>query len=389
MDQMGESADASKAGPRLCIVCPNPPAPSETFIQAHIDGLSTRLVVVHNGRPTVNGKPVLSLPEFALYRLARRWTGGGDNREVTAAYVKALRVHKIQVVLAEYGDTACSVLNACLRLRLPLVAHFHGYDASDRRTLKIHAEDYLSLFQRAAAIVAVSRSMQDRLVEMGAAAGKVHYNPCGVDCRQFSGARPSQSQPTFLAVGRFAEKKAPHLTLLAFAGVHRQRPESRLHMVGDGPLLGPCIALARSLGIADAVTFLGSQAPEVVKREMRSARAFVQHSVEAVSGDSEGTPVAVLEAGASGLPVISTRHGGIPDVVIHGETGFLVDECDVRGMTQHMIAVLTDPLMADRLGQSGRRRVESCFSAERSLSTLRAIIESVAGVRHSSRSREG
>jgi glycosyltransferase involved in cell wall biosynthesis len=389
MGQTGVNAEADKPGPRLCIVCPNPPAPSETFIQAHIDGLSTRLVVVHSGRPTVNGKPALSLPELALYRVARGWRGNSDTREVTAGYVRVLRAHGIQVVLAEYGDTACSVLNACLRLRLPLVAHFHGYDASDRRTLKIHAEGYVSLFRHAAAIVAVSRSMQDRLVAMGAAPGKVHYNACGVDCRQFSGARPSQSEPTLLAVGRFAEKKAPHLTLLAFAGVHRQRPESRLHMIGDGPLLGPCIALARSLGIADAVSFLGSQAPEVVKREMRSARAFVQHSVEALSGDSEGTPVAVLEAGASGLPVISTRHGGIPDVVIDGETGFLVDECDVRSMTEHMIAVLADPLMADRLGQAGRRRVESCFSAERSLSTLRAIIESVAGAQHPSRAQAG
>jgi colanic acid/amylovoran biosynthesis glycosyltransferase len=389
MDQTGVSADASTAGPRLCIVCPNPPAPSETFIQGHIDGLSTRLVVVRSGGPAVDGKPVLSLPEIALYRLARRWTGSGDTREVTAGYVRVLRAHRIQVVLAEYGDTACSVLDACLRLRLPLVAHFHGYDASDRRTLKIYAEDYSSLFQHAAAIVAVSRSMQNRLVDMGAAAGKVHYNPYGVDCHQFSGSSPSQSEPTLLAVGRFTEKKAPHLTLLAFAGVHRQRPESRLHMVGDGALLGPCIALARSLGIADAVSFLGSQAPETVKREMRGARAFVQHSVEALSGDSEGTPVAVLEAGASGLPVISTRHGGIPDVVIHGETGFLVDEYDVQSMTQHMLAVLADPLMADRLGQAGRRRVESCFSAERSLSTLRAIIESVAEARHSSRSQAG
>jgi glycosyltransferase involved in cell wall biosynthesis len=109
---------------------------------------------------------------------------------------------------------------------------------------------------------------------------------------------------------------------------------------------------------------------------MRRARGFVQHSVEAESGDCEGTPVGILEAGASGLPVISTRHGGIPEVVVEGETGLLVDEKDVPGMAAHMIRLIREPDLAAQLGLAARRRVEALFTMERSLGQLWSVIRS-------------
>ena len=97
----------------------------------------------------------------------------------------------------------------------------------------------------------------------------------------------------------------------------------------DGPLMSECRRLAQVLGIEQSVTFLGAQAPAVVREEMRSVRCFVQHSVEAASGDCEGTPVAIIEAGATGLPVVATRHGGIPDVVIEGRVALRKGFCDL------------------------------------------------------------
>ena len=139
------------------------------------------------------------------------------------------------------------------------------------------------------------------------------------------------------------EKKAPHLVLATFARVLRECPDARLHFIGDGALLGVCRDLAAALGIDHAVTFLGAQPHDIVEREMRQARALVQHSVIASNGDSEGTPVAILEAGAMGLPVVATRHAGIPDVVADGVTGFLVEERDVCGMATHMLALARNP----------------------------------------------
>jgi glycosyltransferase involved in cell wall biosynthesis len=297
-------------------------------------------------------------------------------RETTAAYIKAFRRHRARAVLAEYGTTGVLVMDACRRLSIPLVVHFHGYDASVSHVLEENAESYQRMFKQAGAIIAVSRAMQRKLISLGAPTEKVFYNPCGVDCTEFGEAEPESAPPTFLAVGRFVEKKAPQLTLKAFAEVYKSEPAARLRMVGDGELLSECRRLAKELGVDDAVTFLGGQPHSVVQAEMRRARCFVQHSVEAENGDCEGTPVGVLEAGASGLPVISTRHAGIPDVVIEGQTGLLVDERDVQGMADAMLRLAQDTELARALGNAARRHIEAHFSKERSESHLWAIIES-------------
>jgi glycosyltransferase involved in cell wall biosynthesis len=109
---------------------------------------------------------------------------------------------------------------------------------------------------------------------------------------------------------------------------------------------------------------------------MRQARVFVQHSVVAADGNREGTPVAIIEAGASGLPVVATRHAGIPDVVVEGSTGFLVDERDVEGMARHMIRLAQDAELAGRLGRAARERVQVHFSTETSIRRLWTIITS-------------
>jgi glycosyltransferase involved in cell wall biosynthesis len=111
-----------------------------------------------------------------------------------------------------------------------------------------------------------------------------------------------------------------------------------------------------------------------VQAQMAEALAFVQHSVTAPNGDMEGTPVAVLEAGAAGLPVIATRHAGIPDVVIEGETGLLVDEHDVEGMAAMMIRLAEMPETAMEMGSAARKRVREHFSMEQHISLLNRCI---------------
>src|SRR5262249_26841693 len=150
------------------------------------------------------------------------------------------------------------------------------------------------------ALIAVSRAMRAKLISIGAPAEKVYYNPYGVDVTRFTIGDTINRPPVILAVGRFTEKKAPHLTLSAFAQVHSTFPAARLRMVGEGPLLSNCRQLASEMRIQDVVTFLGALSHEEVREEMMGARCFVQHSIEASSGDSEGTPVAILEAGSSG-----------------------------------------------------------------------------------------
>ncbi len=361
---------------RLLIVLPSPPSPSETFLRTHIDCLPAVVTVVHGGTPHLDDKPLLS-PSFPAraWRLIRRRLLGRDyHADVTAAYAEAIRRVRPAAVLGEYGEMAAGVRAACVAAGVPLIAHFHGYDASNTELLRQLEVPYRLLFRDAAAIIAVSQAMREKLLGLGAPPERTHWNPYGVDLAQFSGADPRSAAPVFVAVGRFTPKKAPQLTLRAFADVHRQFPEARLRMIGFGPLLEPCKTEAKQLGVADAVTFLGACPPEVVRDEMRRARCFVQHSVVAPDGDSEGTPVSVIEAGASGLPVVATRHAGIPDVVLDGVTGLLVEEGDVEGMARHMLRLARDPVLAGELGAAARLRVSAEFSQSGSLARLWEII---------------
>ncbi len=373
----------STAVTSICVVAPYEPTVSETFIRAHAQQLPAKTLLIHGWRPHIGSRPILSFPQLVLHKLRRTLFNEDLSVEVTRAYKQAFKRNRIAAVLAEYGETGVQVLDACREMKVPLIVHFHGYDASVKSVLEEYRAGYLRMFREAVAIIAVSRAMERRLVSLGALPEKVHYNPYGIDCSQFIGARPAEVPPVFLAVGRFVEKKAPQLTIQAFNQVREVSGEAKLRMIGDGKLLSECRELVQRLGVSESVTFLGAQPPEVVQSEMRTARCFVQHSVEAASGDCEGTPVGILEAGASGLPVVSTLHGGIPDVVLEGETGFLVAEHDVDNMAERMMRLVREPELADRMGLAARRRIEANFTMEQSLSRLWDVISGSIKQRHS------
>ncbi len=363
----------------ICIVQPALNVPTETFIRIHAQRLPANVTVVHgvsSGPVWLGEKPVLS--QSALRR-AGRAVGRilalrPRSWHTTVALLAVFRRVEPHAVLAEYGTAGVHAMEACRRARVPLIVFFHGFDASRKAVLDKHRKAYGRMFQQAAALVTVSQAMGQKLISLGAPPEKVFYCPCGVDCPRSSVATPSTNAPVFLTLGRFVEKKSPDSTLRAFAEVFRGHPQSRLRMIGDGPLLGPCRELAETLGISAAVTFLGWQPSEVVEREMLAARAFLQHSVQAADGDCEGTPATVLEAGASGLPVIATRHAGIPEVVIDGETGLLVEEHDVAAMALLMGRMVDDPDLAERIGRAARRHVEQNFSMQQSIDKLWTIL---------------
>lgn len=377
--------------PRICLVSPYQNAYSETFIRAHIERLPAHVTMLHRGMfsqfqedkrrlfplPLVMLKKVL--PGFSkvygLFSEAKANTFVNFiDKSVLSRYLKKSR---FQAVLAEYGPTGVAVMDACHKAGVPLIVHFHGFDAADHSILEEYSETYQRLFAKAGAIIAVSRDMEKQLLVLGAPADRVYYNPCGVDCSLFSGTKPSLNKPIFLAVGRFVDKKAPYLTLMAFQKVEEAYPQAQLIMVGNGILWEACKQLAEALKISDKVTFSGPLPHIELAAAMRRVRVFVQHSLQTTYGDLEGTPVAVLEAGASALPVVSTRHAGIKDVVIHGETGFLVDEGDIDGMAEYMLMLAKDAHLAETLGQRARENICANFSMEKSIGRLWEIIESL------------
>ncbi len=365
----------------ICVMSPNRNAYSETFIHAHIERLPARVRLLYGGWfPAFTEDNRLLISHSLLHRVGHglvcKILGLQTEWFRKRALQRYLKRGQIKAVLAEYGPTGVKVMDACRESGVPLIVHFHGFDAYDYQTLRTYGKEYPRLFKIAAAIIVVSRDMERQLLESGAPRERLYYNPYGVDTSLFSGADPAATLPTFVAVGRFVDKKAPHLTLLAFKKVVDVCPEARLIMIGDGELWEACKQLAKALKIASSVEFPGVRSHVEVAYMMRQARAFVQHSVKASYGDSEGTPVTVLEAGATGLPVVSTRHGGIIDVVIDGETGFLVEEGDIESMAEHMLRLARDPRLAGKMGRAARERVCTEFSMEKSIGNLWQIIES-------------
>lgn len=211
----------------------------ETFIRAHADGLPAKVTLIHELPPRIDDRPILSQAPASracrkVMRLLRRRSW---DWEITSAYLKAFRQARATAVLAEFGQSGVAVWDACRRMDLPLIVHFHGADISKHAVLEQYGDRYRRLFGNARALIAVSKAMQRKLIALGAPPDAVHCNPCGVDCDAFRSASPATADPVFVAVGRFVEKKAPQLTILAFASAHQRRPHARLRMIGNGPLL--------------------------------------------------------------------------------------------------------------------------------------------------------
>ena len=359
---------------KIAMISPAFNAYSETFIQAQKTRLDGVIHYYYGGRlPThlENFGPLLSLKKKIIYKVQKE-LGLSNFNPHELAFLKSLQQNKIDVVLAQYGPTAYSIVNICAHLKIPLITHFHGYDASTNSVIE-KFDYYKDVFDYSTKIIAVSKKMKEMLVEIGCDKDKIIHNPYGPN-PYFETITPKFSKKQFLAAGRFTDKKAPYYTILAFKDVLDMHPEAKLLMAGNGELENTCLNLIRYYGLEESVTLLGVVKPNELGNLMQESMAFIQHSVTAKNGDMEGTPVAILEANIASLPVISTFHAGIPDVIIDGQTGFLVNEHDVSSMTERMNKILNNKGLAKKMGKKGRENILNNFSMNHHINNLNKII---------------
>src|SRR5690606_35246734 len=359
----------------IAIFTPNQNPYSETFIQAHKNYLKGN-VFYYYGRKNIQleSVPQLSSPwERRLLNLKKKLLKKPLGFIQETIILNSLKKNKIDVVLAEYGTHAHFILPYIKKAGLPLVVHFHGYDASITKVVKDH-NNYKEVFQYASKVVAISRKMEHMLLEMGCPQEKLEYNVYGPQ-PEFLEVQPKYAKKQFVAIGRFTDKKAPYYTILAFKKAIEKHPDAKMIMAGDGQLLNVCKNLVKHFGIEAQVEFPGIITSEKYRELLSESLGFVQHSITAETGDMEGTPLAVLEASAAGIPVVSTKHAGIPDVIIHNETGLLCEEHDVEGMANNMIALLDDEAFAKKMGKAGKRNILANFSMERHINALQEILE--------------
>ena len=302
----------------------------------------------------------------------------------TRAYVRLLGERRVGLIHAHFGTNAVYALPLARRLGVPLVTTFHGHDATLSTLALLGSPEgayYRFLRDRLARegslFLGASAFVRDRLLAAGfpAARTRVHY--LGIDCEAIRRREANEETATILHVARLVAVKGTAYLIRAFATVAARRADVALVIVGAGPLERRLRRLAASLGLGSRVRFLGARPHDEVLEWMRRAAMLVLPSVRTTSGRVEGLGMVALEAAASGVPVIGSRIGGIPETVIDGRTGFLVAERDVAALGRRMLDLLEDPMLRQRFGAEGRTHVERHFDMRHRTAELEALYDTV------------
>lgn len=373
-------------GKQLAIAAPSFGNISETFIHDHVRkllpgrtvlislydlGLGSFLLpsLVLESAPTEaeSGNPVQR-----VVRRVKRKFGHYLSQADSAQLSYFLLQNNVGWILAEFGPMGLFLQSTCNRLHIPLYVYFRGFDASQLLKSPTTVRRYQKVFRGAEGFFSVSEHLRANLIAAGCPADRITVNASGADPNLFVPGSPEQGR--ILSVGRLVDKKAPQLTIAAFAQIAARFPEARLDIVGEGPLLPLCKAVIKRYGLAHRVQLHGGLPHVEIVGLLAKAAVFVQHSVTAADGNSEGLPTAIVEAMLTALPVVATQHGGIPEAVADGETGLLVAEGDVDGMAAALVALLSDPARAQAMGRAGRERALARFTQTASHATIRRVI---------------
>ena len=372
----------------ILIVSPAKIGLTETFIRGHIDQLYGNVFYLYGWDLDLKTEADVSLkelykpkssfltkfksllPHYIYFRLLQKQKKNYTKQALIKRYIKE---HHIDVVMAEYGTAGSFITPICKNLDIPLLVHFHGFDASRKDTLNNFKKGYELMFSYATKIIVVSNAMKQALVGQGCPETKLLINTYGPH-PYYLNIKPNLESNFIISVGRHTYKKAPYLTILAFQKVLKKHPHLKLKMIGDGELFDVSKNLVKSLGLENNIILLGGLERKEIVKHLEKAFLFLQHSIVASNGDSEGTPVGIIEAMAAGLPVVSTRHAGIPDVVIENKTGFLVDEGDINTMAKAIIKLAENRKLLSEFGTNGKVLIEKNFTLEKHINVLNDII---------------
>lgn len=259
----------------------------------------------------------------------------------------------------------------------PIVTSFYGYDI----TREWSRGGYSDLFARGDRFIALSNIMRDQLIQLGAPESGVVVHRLGVDLTRFTRAQRASDRVHIISVARLAEKKGIEYGIGAAAALIKRNVKVRYTIVGDGPRHSSLRELASRYGISDHVEFTGAASRGRIAQLLSESDILLAPSVTAVDGDTEGTPVAILEAMASYLPVVSTIHSAIPEIVHEGVSGFLVAERDEEALAERVMRLVDDSSLRTRMGEAGRAFVEENHDIATLNDAMHKLYSQVAGSR--------
>src|SRR5437763_15150798 len=266
-----------------------------------------------------------------------------------------------------FGHTGVHLLPFIREWNKPCLVSFHGADVAIKQDVENYLKKLRVLFDSVAVVLARSQSLADRLIKFGCAPEKIRINRTGIPIHQFSPVpreSPTDGHWQILQACRLIEKKGVGSAIRAFAIFAREFPKAEFTIAGKGPLQPELQGLAQKLGVARKVHFCGFLSQSDLRDLYGRADLFTHPSETPPDENQEGVPNHILEAMASGLPIIATRHGGIPEAVTHQVNGFLAPERDYQSLAAGMIELATAPEKWRRFTQAARDSVAASYDQD-------------------------
>jgi colanic acid/amylovoran biosynthesis glycosyltransferase len=367
------------------------PVVSETFIREQARSLTryrptiiTRSRMVDSGEPaavmTVGGHlpPAATRLARAMYvATASSWLFGPRR---TWPPIKLLHAH--------FGPDATYALPLAERLGVPLITTFHGWDITLPRSSYLtraslttwrYVARSAALRRHGTTFIAVSDYIRDCLLAQGYPADRVVRLYVGVDIERFQPMAKRGAVRFVLSVARHTEQKGVATLIRGFARVAATWPDVDLIQVGTGPLTADLKRIAKEHGVAHRVQFVGALSHDAVRALMVRATVVALTSQTPANGQQEALGLVLNEAGACGVPVVATQHGGMPEAVVHGETGLLVPEGDELAVGEALATILGDDSLAARMGARGRTLVSDVFNVRTQTAALEDLYDRVTG----------
>jgi len=360
---------------------------SETFIEAQARHLSQYQPRYAGLGPV---QPSLVIPNDAIMLTSEVSQRAAIQQKVYRRVGIARQFHreagkaKPVLVHAHFASGGRSALPLVRHLKVPLVVTLHGSDVTTRMDF---ASRYRGLWSEASAFICVSDYIRQRALEAGFPAEKLRTLYTGIDREVFPASSLARQKDLVVFVGRLVEKKGCGFLLRAMAEVQKHHSSARTVVIGDGELRGSLETLASKLGVR--CQFLGARPQSIVKEWISKAGVFCAPSVAARNGDSEGLGMVFAEAQAMGTPVASFAHGGIPEVVLHGQTGLLAREGDAQGLAAGIRRLIEDQPFWKSCSEFGIEWVRAQFDIQKQTKQLERLYSEACGLEEAKVLSEG
>jgi colanic acid/amylovoran biosynthesis glycosyltransferase len=298
--------------------------------------------------------------------------------------IKALERRPADLMHVYFGHTGVHLLPFIKEWNHPTVVSFHGMDIQPRPHQPGYDDMMRELLQVLPLVLARSKSLFDALADWGCPREKMRLNRTGIPLEAFPySARtvPEDGRWVFVQACRLIAKKGLKTALKAFAQFRGFNHNARFIIAGEGPLKEQLAEMARELGVADAVELRGFLDQAALAKLYAEAHFFMHPSEMTSDQNQEGVPNSMLEAMATGLPVLATDHGGIPEAVHAGVNGILCPEGDADALMQGMFRFTEHPEHLEEMGRQAARSVREEFSQERAIERLEAIYDEALGMK--------